>query len=517
MIASFKNKIKDQVANSRTKIKSLKKGTKIAIGIGIVAIALALVFTAISANKNKYAVLFSELDVQDAADISAELESRKIDTKVKGSTIYVPRTEVDKLRLELAPSLTGGSKGFTLMDDSSSIGLTDEEFQIKKQRMLQGEIEKTIKSFPQVEDTRVHITFGESSVFEKEAVPGSAAVYLMLKPGTTLERSQIKSVMALVSGSVTNIPEKNVQVIDNKMNLLSEGILDDEETEGNNSAGNNIVSVDKNKASEQALNKQLEKSILDMLEPIFGTGKVKATVNADLTFDTAEKTEIKIDPDKVAIRETRAKNSSKSATNNVQGVDANMNNQGNKNGTNTEDSLDESFEYETGKTETHTIVAPGELKRLTASVAIDGKIAKGVQADVEDIVNNAIGMDGARGDTLSIVSMVFDPKGKAEAKQEMEAIEKEGFKDNVIKAVIGVVAVIAVGAVGYLIYKKRSERDSDMDYEDEVYSASPNSVDKKKNPLLGDDPELTLEEAVKMYAKEKPDQVTEIIKTWLNE
>lgn len=516
MIASFKNKIKEQVAKSRTKISSLKKGTKIALGIGVIAICLALVFTAISASKNKYAVLFSELDVQDAADISAELESKKIDTKVKGSTIYVPRTEVDKLRLELAPSLTSGSKGFALMDDSSSIGLTDEEFQIKKQRMIQGEIEKTIKSFPQVEDTRVHITFGESSVFEKEAVPGSAAVYLMLKPGTTLEKNQIKSVMALISGSVTNIPEKNVQVIDNKMNLLSEGILEDENVNENNQPINSGISVDKNRASEQALNKQLEKSILEILEPIFGKGKVKATVNADLSFDTAEKTEIKIDPDKVAIKETRSKNSSKSATNNVQGVDANMNNQGNNNGTNTEDSLDESFEYETGKIETHTIVAPGELNRLTASVAIDGKIAKGVQADVEDIVNNAIGMDGARGDTLSVVSMVFDPEGKKEAKQELEEIKKEGFKKNIIKAVIGVVAVVAIGAIGYLIYKKRSERE-DMDYEDEDYISKSDSVDRKDNPLLGDDPELTLEEAVKMYAEEKPDQVTEIIKTWLNE
>lgn len=100
MITSFKNKIKEQVAKSRTKISSLKKGTKIALGIGVIAICLALVFTAISASKNKYAVLFSELDAQDAADISAELESKKIDTKVKGNTIYVPRTEVDKLRLE---------------------------------------------------------------------------------------------------------------------------------------------------------------------------------------------------------------------------------------------------------------------------------------------------------------------------------------------------------------------------------------------------------------------------------
>ncbi len=95
--------------------------------------------------------------------------------------------------------------------------------------------------------------------------------------------------MALISGSVTNIPEKNVQVIDNKMNLLSEGILEDENVDENNQPINSGISVDKNKASEQALNKQLEKSILEMLEPIFGKGKVKATVNADLSFDTAEK------------------------------------------------------------------------------------------------------------------------------------------------------------------------------------------------------------------------------------
>ncbi len=87
-----------------------------------------------------------------------------------------------------------------------------------------------------------------------------------------------------------------------------------------------------------------------------------------------------------------------------------MNNQGNNNGTNTEDSLDESFEYETGKIETHTIVAPGELNRLTASVAIDGKIAKGVQADVEDIVNNAIGMDGAREILLALFQWYLTQK-----------------------------------------------------------------------------------------------------------
>lgn len=46
------------------------------------------------------------------------------------------------------------------MDEGSSFGMTDEEFKIKKQRMLQGEIEKTIKTFSQVADARVQIING---------------------------------------------------------------------------------------------------------------------------------------------------------------------------------------------------------------------------------------------------------------------------------------------------------------------------------------------------------------------
>ena len=39
---------------------------------------------------------------------------------------------------------------------------------LKKLRMQQGELEKTIKSFPQVQDARVHITEATTSVFAKD-------------------------------------------------------------------------------------------------------------------------------------------------------------------------------------------------------------------------------------------------------------------------------------------------------------------------------------------------------------
>ena len=94
------------------------------------------------------------------------------------------------------------------MDSGSSFGMTDEEFKIKKLRMQQGEIEKTIKSFPQVQDARVHITEATDSVFAKDTEPGKAAVYLKLKNGTTIDEEQVKSIVALVSGSTENIPKR---------------------------------------------------------------------------------------------------------------------------------------------------------------------------------------------------------------------------------------------------------------------------------------------------------------------
>lgn len=41
--------------------------------------------------------------------------------------------------------------------------------------------------------------------------------------------------------------------------------------------------------------------------------------------------------------------------------------------------------------------------------------------------------------------------------------------------------------------------------------------EKKLQFIDADDEELTLEEEVKIYATEKPDQVTEIIKKWLSD
>lgn len=511
--------VKDFIGTKTNQFNALKKEKKIAIIVGLIAIILAIIFGIGYVKDNKYKVLFSGLDSNDAAAISKELENRKIDTKIEGDSIYVPKEEVDKLRLELSSSISNGSKGFEIMDEGSSFGMTDEEFEIKKQRMIQGEIEKTIKTFPQVEDARVHITKGEDSVFAKESIPGKAAIYINLKPGQRLEPSQIRSIMSLVSASTSNIPKQNVEVVDQNMNLLSEGLFDEE----GNANSTNSNAIDIARKAEKELSSDLERSIIGLLEPIFGQGKVKATVNADLNFDSSEKTELVIDPNKVIINESNSNNKSTEEGNTGGAVDNNMNNTGNAT-KGTVESKEEKKEYQVGKTETKTIKAQGELNKITASVAIDGDLDAGAIKNVKDMVANTIGMEKNRGDDVTVVGMNFNTD-YAKSNNPLDAIKEDEGLVKVLKTtayIVGAILLfIVIALITMFILKKRKRNKEDVfDDESEIDLINQKLEEMEKNRsnnIEQDEESVTLEEEVRIYASENPEQVTELIKSWLNE
>ena len=116
-------------------------------------------------NVTKYGLLYSDLDPADSKYVHEQLVDMGLDVKIRGKSIYVLRDRVDELRLTFSPELKGGSKGFELLDKSGGFGYTDEEFLIQKQRIVQGELERTIRNFSQVKDSRVHISPSKTSVF----------------------------------------------------------------------------------------------------------------------------------------------------------------------------------------------------------------------------------------------------------------------------------------------------------------------------------------------------------------
>ena len=277
--------------NLKDKWKQSSNNKKAAVIIVCIAIIGALVFAGISLGKTKYAVLFSNLNSTDSASIYKQLQSDKVDVKVEGNSILVPKDQVDKIRMQTLSEvqLTNGSQGFELLD-KSKFGETDQQFKVDYQRALQGELERTIKSMSQVSDARVHLVLPDDTEFVKDTTPGSASVTIKLKAGQQLSQDQVKALVELVSGSVKNVPKQNVEIVDSNMNLLSRNLY--QSNNGNSSASDSSsdsdTSVEKQQKLQQDYENDLQKKLLSMLESVYGKDKVKVTVNADLDFDAVQ-------------------------------------------------------------------------------------------------------------------------------------------------------------------------------------------------------------------------------------
>lgn len=514
------NKLKEIINKLTEKFKSFNKNTKIAIIISIITVIIAIISVMFYNSSNKYKVLFSNLDSKDAQYLLGELTERGVEMKVEGSTIMVPKENVDELRLELASNLSGGSEGYELIDNSGSFGMTDEEFKLQKLRAQQGELEKTIKSFPQVNTVRVHITEANDSVFVEDKEPGKAAIYIDLISGNTLNQEQVKSIVALVSASTANIPEENVQVIDSDMNLLTTN-LNTDSTEISADMIENQFNL------ETEYEKKLEKSIIEMLEPVIGMGKITSSVKVELDFDSKQKTETIIDPNKVIISQQIKKedNNSNNEESTQSPVDNNMGAVIDENtGENTGYTNEEvNTNYDTGKVETQTISAPGEVKRLTATVFVNGNLDENLQNALESAVANAIGINQERGDSISIIGMQFDSSAAQLGEEDQAAIdsllEAERTKKMIIYGIIGLVALILVIGIIVLVIKnskkKKVENENVLNVIIDDIVEEP--IEHKKINFEPSNEQVHVENEIKKYATDKPEQVADIIKSWLAE
>lgn len=510
-------KIKEFLINIKDQFINLDKNKKIAICIGIVAIIVAITFGVSYSQQNKYGVLYSGLDSIDAATVTKSLEDAGVETKIEGDIIYVPKEQVDKLRIELSSSITNGSKGFELMDEGSSLSMTDEEFQIKKIRMIQGELEKTIKTFSAVEDARVHITQGQESVFSSETTEGKAAVYVSIKAGEELNQTHIKSIMSLVSASTKNIPKKNVEIIDQNMNLLSEGIYDED---GNALNG---IGTSLSRSAEKEVSEELQQSIVSMLEGIFGKDKVKVTVNATLNYDTVQKNEVVINPDTVIKSENRSENTTSNGSSSGSPVDNNMTNT-TESGSNGSSSIEEQIEYEVGKTEITTITSPGDIKTITAAVAIDGSVSDDIMYNVEKMVSSALGINADRGDQLTVVAMAFNNDGQDIFADSEENVAVTTTKDFLKYGLIagGLILALIVTIIILFTKKKKSNTEDKIaevqeDTNDLIAKLVKEKEAKLEKEIAMEESELSLEDEIKLIVSKNTDDATELIKTWLSE
>src|SRR5512132_1305567 len=131
------------------------------LALGGVTLALIGFFVWIIARASapQQALLYSDLDMADAARVVSQLEASAIPYHLDngGTSVYVAADRVARTRVALAerglPS--GGSVGYEIFDAGESLGTTNFQQNLNLVRALEGELARTIRSIDTVKAARV--------------------------------------------------------------------------------------------------------------------------------------------------------------------------------------------------------------------------------------------------------------------------------------------------------------------------------------------------------------------------
>ncbi|MFZ6814663.1 flagellar basal-body MS-ring/collar protein FliF [Undibacterium sp. Rencai35W] len=405
----------------------------IILGVGAAITLAIMVGIWLWSQTPDYKVLFSNFNDRDGGAIVASLQQMNIPYKYSegGSAILVPANQVHDARLKLASQglPKGGNVGFELMENQK-LGISQFLEQVNFQRALEGELARSIQAVSSVQAARVHLAIPKSSVFIRDQQKPTASVLLNLYPGRNLDQQQVGAILHLVASSVPELNVKNVTIVDQNGNLLSDPTKQ---------MGNNTLDPAQLKYV-QDFQQNIIKRIESIVSPIVGTNNVRAEATADIDFSRSEQAAESYRPNSPPEASTiRSQQSSESynKTANASGIPGSLSNQPPvpatapivANGAAVQSTgasnaglvqKDSTVNYEVDKTIRYTQQAMGGVKRLSVAVVINyksetdknGKVTTRALTDVEknqltDLIREAMGFNKERGDTLNVVNSPF--------------------------------------------------------------------------------------------------------------
>ncbi len=377
-------------------------------------------YVVVQIGSKEYAVLYTDLDFEDAKQITSRLDSLNVKYRLtkNGTEVLVPTDEVNKMRVETADIAVyskGSNVGYEVFDKSDTLGATNFVQNVNLLRALEGELARTIRTVENIRSARVHLVMPKRELFSREEQTPSASVVVKTKDGS-LSLQNIQSIQKIVAAAVPKLDVKNVAIVDSNGNLLTE--FSEEQNDIVKNANKDRMRVD--------LERKMAQKIQQLLEKTLGTGKVQAQVNIEMDFDEVVTNEEIYDPDSQVVRSTATiseQGVSTSADGTVTVAQNIPNGEGQAGSEGVRDSsskVEETINYEISKVIRNKIKNTGTIHRLTAAVLVDGVYEKDAEGnevyrkrsdeEMEQIialVKSAVGYDANRGDMVEVENLRF--------------------------------------------------------------------------------------------------------------
>jgi flagellar M-ring protein FliF len=487
----------EQLRRIWERLPGTQRATIVMTTIGLVAI---IVLVGSWASRTEYAVLYGNLDPEDAGAVTEELRGQNVPYKLDngGRTVLVPNDKVYDTRLTLASAglPNNNNQGYELLD-TSKLGWTDFVQKLQFRRALEGEIGRTIQALDAVEQARVHIVMPEPSLFVEETRPATASVMLKVRPGSSLRETEVRGIVHLVASSVEGLQPGQVTVIDTSGRLLSSP------QDPNDILGSSSDQLTLARSIEEGLARKAQSA----LEQVLGPNRAVVRVAAEIDLERAERTREIYDGENPVVRseqrsqqETADAGTSESATTN----------------------------YEISKTIERIVDTPGSIRRLTASVFVDGTYQESPTGGertyvprssdemqkLTSLIKNVIGYNAERGDELTVENLPFDD---TEAERTRQALEKtQGFDKLRDIAGTALPALIGLGALALLWRMVSRARAGLAIAQAGALTEGESEPAHALLPRKGEEA-LRMEKRLRQVSQESPETIARVVRAWLTE
>jgi flagellar M-ring protein FliF len=364
----------------------------------------------------------------------------------------------------------------------------------------------------------------------------------------------VRGIVSLVAASVEGLDAKNVTLLDQNGNVLSDAIRDDlvEESLAANgqapaggpvSGGRLLKQTNGQLEVQRRFEHELERRVAGMLDRVLGPNRAAVRVTAELKFDQVESNSDTYEP--VVNNQGIARSSQKKAESyngtgtlpgsvggvpgtesNIPGYQAQLGGATASNSTYSKN--EETVNYEVNHKVAKVVEAPGGVKRLSVAVMVDSLQPQQVDS-IRQAVVAAAGLDLARGDQVAVENISFDTSQQHAAEQvELQAQRTELWLI-LWKGLVVLLIVIFLLLFLRSILKPRVVRVQERLIREitRVGEAEVGPSEEAAIPLdqVGRPTEMALEEQrkaqlrqqVAKLAREKPQAIAMLVRRWLSE
>jgi flagellar M-ring protein FliF len=405
---------------------------------GVAAAVAAAIWLVIWSQGQNYTVLYGQLSERESGQVMDALTAAGIEFKLNPSgAVSVPESKVQEARIRLASQglPQSDSMGIEMIQKESALGSSSLMESARYQSVLETELARTIIKVQGVQTARVHLALPKPTVFLRDARKATASVMLQLYPGRRLEPGQVAAIVHLVASSVPELAASDVTLVDQAGSLLNSP---DESAEA--------AASTRQFEYTRKLEESYRQRIVELLEPMIGAGRVRATVTADMDFTVTEETRENYDPQKTAVRSEQTSTEQRRGGDGAEGIPGALSNQppgtsgaptipgaatpgnpapGAAQSTATGGGPNSSAQrstrnFEVDRTLSYVKQPVGILKRLNVGVVLDdwqkvdadGKATTAPMSDTDikrfsQLVRESIGLKEDRGDQLNVLNQAF--------------------------------------------------------------------------------------------------------------